>query len=211
MADSPAERAGLRRGDEALAIDGVEVDNWLEMAELIAGKPGQRVLLSILRQGETLELSITPEPVSIEGRDYGRIGLYQPALQNTTLRYGPLEAIWQAVDYNWRMTTITLRSLGRMLTARMSSEGLSGPITIARMAGGAIESGYDDFLKFLAIISISLGLINLLPIPVLDGGHLMYFFVRGDCRQSSIGKSDDPGAGCRIDADHHADGFCLLQ
>ncbi len=175
VANSPAERAGLIRGDRVLAIDGAGVENWLEMATLISDKPGQPVLLSVLRGGETLELTITPEPVSIEGRDYGRIGLYQPALENTTLRHGPLDAVWQAVDYNWRMTVVTLRSLGRMVTARMSSENLSGPITIARLAGRTIESGYDDFLKFLAIISISLGLINLLPIPVLDGGHLMYF------------------------------------
>ncbi len=175
VADSPAERSGLIRGDQILAIDGAGVGNWLEMAALISESPGQPTRLSVLREGETFELTITPEPVSIEGRNYGRIGLYQPALENTTLRYGPLDAIWQAVDYNWRMTVITLRSLGRMLTARMSSENLSGPITIARLAGRTIESGYDDFLKFLAIISISLGLINLLPIPVLDGGHLMYF------------------------------------
>ncbi len=175
VADSPAEQSGLVRGDQVIAIDGVRVGNWIEMATHISGKPGQPVLLSVLRGGETLELTITPEPVSIEGRSYGRIGLYQPALENTTLRFGPLDAIWPAVDYNWRMTIITLRSLGRMLTMQMSSDNLSGPITIARLAGRTIESGYDDFLKFLAIISISLGLINLLPIPVLDGGHLMNF------------------------------------
>ncbi len=175
VADSPAEQSGLVRGDQVIAIDGVRIENWLEMATNISGKPGQPVLLSVLRGGETLELTITPEPVLIEGKSYGRIGLYQPALENTTLRFGPLDAIWPAVDYNWRMTIITLRSLGRMLTMQMSSDNLSGPITIARLAGRTIESGYDDFLKFLAIISISLGLINLLPIPVLDGGHLMNF------------------------------------
>jgi len=175
VADSPAEQAGLIRGDQVLAIDGVAVDNWLDMATQISSMPGQSTLLSVLREGETLELTIIPESVSIEGKDYGRIGLYQPALETTTLRHGPLDAIWQAVDYNWRMTVITLRSLGRMLTAQMSAENLSGPIAIASLAGRTIESGYDDFLKFLAIISISLGLINLLPIPVLDGGHLMYF------------------------------------
>ena len=175
VADSPAEQSGLVRGDQVIAIDGVRIENWLEMATHISGKPGQPVLLSVLRGGETLELTITPEPVQIEGKSYGRIGLYQPELENTTLRFGPLDAIWPAVDYNWRMTIITLRSLGRMLTMQMSSDNLSGPITIARLAGRTIESGYDDFLKFLAIISISLGLINLLPIPVLDGGHLMNF------------------------------------
>ena len=175
VADSPAERSGLVQGDQVVAIDGAGVGNWLEMATRVSSSPGQPVRLSVLRDGETFELTITPEPVLIEGKNYGRIGLYQPALENTTLRYGPLDAIWQSVDYNWRMTIITLRSLGRMLTARMSAENLSGPITIARLAGRTIEAGYDDFLKFLAIISISLGLVNLLPIPVLDGGHLMYF------------------------------------
>ncbi len=175
VADSPAERSGLVRGDRILAIDGVGVANWLEMATRISENPGQPLRLSVLREGETLELTVIPDAVFIEGRSYGRIGLYQPALENTILRHGPLDAVWQAVDYNWRMTVITLRSLGRMLTVRMSPENLSGPVSIARMAGYTIKSGYDDFLKFLAIVSISLGLINLLPIPVLDGGHLMYF------------------------------------
>ncbi|MGI9310501.1 MAG: site-2 protease family protein, partial [bacterium] len=86
-----------------------------------------------------------------------------------------LAALPASLDYNWRMTVVTLRSLGRMLSARMSSDNLSGPITIARLAGHTAASGYDDFLKFLAIISISLGLINLMPVPLLDGGHLLYF------------------------------------
>ncbi|NNL99836.1 MAG: RIP metalloprotease RseP, partial [Gammaproteobacteria bacterium] len=111
----------------------------------------------------------------VEERVIGRIGVYMPPFENTRLRYGPLKAIGAAIDYNWRMSAITFRSIGRMLTAEMSSENLSGPITIARLAGDTVESGLVDFLKFLAIISISLGLLNLLPIPVLDGGHLMYY------------------------------------
>ena len=131
----------------------------------------------MLRNGQERDVSLTTRVITVEGKDYGQIGLYRPDLQNTTLRFGPLEAIWQSMDYNWRMTAISLRSLGRMVTARMSTENLSGPITIARLAGRTAESGYADFMKFLAIISISLGLLNLLPIPVLDGGHLMYYLV----------------------------------
>ena len=113
----------------------------------------------------------------MEGQKYGQIGLYRPQPDVVNLSYGPFAAVWASIEHNWRMTAITLRSLGRMLTSKMSSENLSGPITIARLAGHTAESGYIDFLKFLALISISLGLLNLLPIPVLDGGHLVYFAI----------------------------------
>ena len=175
--DSPAERAGLLPGDEVLAIDGNAVSSWIDMATRVSRRPGETLRLTVLRNGQERDVSLTTRVITVEGKDYGQIGLYRPDLQNTTLRFGPLEAIWQSMDYNWRMTAISLRSLGRMVTARMSTENLSGPITIARLAGRTAESGYADFMKFLAIISISLGLLNLLPIPVLDGGHLMYYLV----------------------------------
>ncbi|MCY3769785.1 MAG: RIP metalloprotease RseP [Gammaproteobacteria bacterium] len=175
--DSPAERAGLLPGDEILAIDGEAVSSWVDMANRVSRRPGETLRLAVLRNGQERDISLVTHVITVEGQDYGQIGLYRPALQNTTLRFGPLEAVWQSIDYNWRMTAISLRSLGRMVTARMSAENLSGPITIARLAGRTVESGYADFMKFLAIISISLGLLNLLPIPVLDGGHLMYYLV----------------------------------
>ena len=173
--DSPAEAAGLMPNDQILSVDGELVANWFEMASIISQKPGQTLRLAVLRDGDTFELEIVPNTVVIEDKEYGQIGLYRPQPESTKLRFGPLESIWQSLDYNWRMTIITMRSLGRMVTAQMSSENLSGPITIARIAGQTAESGFSDFMKFLAIISISLGLLNLLPIPVLDGGHLMYF------------------------------------
>lgn len=173
--NSPAEQAELMPGDMIVLIDETQINNWFDMSRYISERPGVLMVLGILREGEQLNISLTPNSVTIEDKQYGQIGLYRPQLENTKLQFGPLESIWQAIDYNWRTTIITLRSLGRMLTARMSSENLSGPITIARLAGQTVESGYSDFLKFLAIISVSLGLLNLLPIPVLDGGHLMYF------------------------------------
>ncbi len=175
--NSPAEQAGLVAEDEILAIDGVAVHDWIDMARKISKKPGETLLLTILRQQQQFDVSLVANSVTVDGKQYGRIGLYRPRLENMTLRFGPLESIWQSLDYNWRTTAITLRALGLMLTAKMSSENLSGPITIARLAGQTVKSGYADFLKFLAIISVSLGLLNLLPIPVLDGGHLMYFLI----------------------------------
>jgi regulator of sigma E protease len=175
VADMPAEKAGLKSGDIVTAIDGNGVEDWIDMARQVSERPGEPMVFTIMRGQSSFEVTIVPNTITVDGENFGQIGIYRPQLENVTLRFGPLESIWQSMDYNWRMTVITLRSLGRMLTAQMSSENLSGPITIARIAGQTAESGYSDFLKFLAIISISLGLINLLPIPVLDGGHLMYF------------------------------------
>ncbi len=177
VANSPAQQAGLVAGDEILAIDGVAVANWVDMATQISAKPSQLLTLTLLREQQQLDVPLRTNAVTFEGKQYGQIGLYRPPLENMTLRFGPLESIWQSIGYNWLSTVITLRSLGRMLTANMSSENLSGPITIARLAGHTVQSGYADFLKFLAIISVSLGLLNLLPIPILDGGHLLYFCI----------------------------------
>ena len=175
VADMPAVKAGLKPGDVVDAIDGNTVENWIDMARQVSGRPGEPMVFTILRDQSSFDVTIVPNTITVDGENFGQIGIYRPKLENVKLRFGPLESVWQSMDYNWRMTIITLRSLGRMLTAQMSSENLSGPITIARIAGKTVESGYSDFLKFLAIISISLGLLNLLPIPILDGGHLMYF------------------------------------
>jgi len=175
--NSPASEAGLLSGDRIVSIDDKPIANWFELVEEVSSRPAEVLNLIVNRNGQPMEISLTTNSISVDGKDYGQIGLYRPELQGVSLRYGPLEAIWRSLEYNWLMTVVTLRSLGRMLTAKMSSDNLSGPITIARIAGHTIEAGYADFLRFLAIISISLGLLNLLPIPVLDGGHLLYFAI----------------------------------
>lgn len=175
--NSPAAGAGLQKGDRIIAIDGEPVGDWNEMAERVSDRPGQELSLLLRRGAAEIATELTADAVTVDGKEYGRIGLYRPPLQTVRLRYGPLAAIPASLDYNWRMTTVTLRSIGRMLRAQMPADNLSGPITIARMAGYTAASGYADFLKFLAIISISLGLLNLLPIPLLDGGHLLYFAI----------------------------------
>ena len=170
----PAEKVGLKAGDLILAINGNPVKNWVDMATQVSQRPGEQMTFTVQRKNQIFDVNIIPDTVLFDEKEYGQIGVTRPELKNVMLQYGPLESVWQAIDYNWRITIVTLRSLGRMLTAQMSSDNLSGPITIARLAGRTAASGYADFLKFLAIISISLGLLNLLPIPILDGGHLMY-------------------------------------
>lgn len=177
LENSPAALAGLQPGDKIIAIDGKTVRDWNELVAQVASRPRQKLTLTLRRDLRQIETELITESILVEGTEYGRIGLYRPPLQNTMLRYSPLAAIVASLDYNWRMTVVTVYALGKMLTAQMSMENLSGPITIARLAGHTVESGYVDFLKFLAIISISLGLLNLLPIPLLDGGHLLYFAV----------------------------------
>ncbi len=175
--DAPAALAGLQPGDRIIGINGEAIAHWFEMVEAVSSRPGEELELTIVRGDTQLTQKLVTQRAEVDGEVYGRIGLYMPDPQNARLRYGPLKAVWAAVDYNWRMTAITFRSLGRMLTAEMSSDNLSGPITIARLAGDTVQSGLVDFLRFLAIISVSLGLLNLLPIPILDGGHLMYYLV----------------------------------
>ncbi len=175
--NSPAAQAGLQKGDRITAIDGRPVGHWGELVEQVSRRPGEKLSLSLRRDGGEMIAELTAGAVTVDGVEYGRIGLYRPRAENARLRYGPLAAIPASLDYTWRMTVVTVRSLGRMLSARMSSENLAGPLTIARLAGHTVEAGYADFLKFLAVISISLGLLNLLPIPLLDGGHLLYFAV----------------------------------
>ncbi len=175
--DAPAARSGLLPGDRITHVEEVTVANWISLVQAISARPGLPTEIQFLREGIPHRVSLIPSTIEVNGQTQGRIGLYMPPYENIALRYGPFRAIWEAIDYNWRMTSITLRSLGRMLTREVSSENLSGPITIARIAGATVKSGWVDFLRFLAIISISLGLLNLLPIPMLDGGHLMYYLV----------------------------------
>ena len=207
--DSPAQKSGLQDGDLVELINGEAVSDWFDMAQKISSQPGAELILAIQRNNQPMEITLTSNVIEVEGQKYGQIGVYPPKFESIKLRYGPLQSIWASVDYNWRMTIITLRSLGRMVTAQMSSENLSGPITIARLAGQTAESGYSDFLKFLAIISVSLGLLNLLPIPVLDGGHLMYFLFEAITGKEPSEKVMIWGAAIRYchDFDAHGSGF----
>ena len=178
----PAQAAGLQQGDRLLAIDGTQLDDWQALVERVRALPGKRVMLTLERSGQRLEL---PVNLAVRGEDeaatgYLGAGIAQaqwPADMLREVSYGPLAAIPEALSRTWQMSALTIDSLGKMLLGELSVKNLSGPITIAKVAGASAESGIGDFLNFLAYLSISLGVLNLLPIPVLDGGHLLFYLV----------------------------------
>ena len=188
----PAERADLRAGDRILSIDGTPVSLWSEVSQIARTSPGRMLRLDIERAGERLTISVVPDLVeNKEDPDeapIGRIGFSpkdDPALRDAmfdTISYAPAAAIAKAFVQTWETSVFTLRMMGRMLVGELSLKNLSGPITIADVAGQSVQYGMPYYIKFLALISISIGILNLLPIPVLDGGHLMYYlaeFIRG--------------------------------
>jgi regulator of sigma E protease len=182
--EGPSERAGIMAGDRVLAVDGHSVQHWFELVEKIATGEDRNLGLKIDRKGTTLEVRVLAEFQTINGKQVRRIGIYGP--RNTDfgdyvvrMRYGPGEAGIRAVETTWLMSALTVSLFGKMLTGNASREHLSGPISIARFAGQSASLGLIQFLAFLAVLSVSLGIINLLPIPVLDGGHLVYFAAEG--------------------------------
>ena len=181
LADGPAARAGLREGDRVVAIDGEPVAQWLELVERVRAAPGRELRFEVMREGARLEFAVRPETAEERGETIGRIGVgvAEPAPGGvpmfTRVSYGPLEAGVKAVAQTWDTSVLSLRMIGRMITGEVSWKNVSGPVTIADYAGQTARLGLDHYLKFVALISISLGVLNLLPIPVLDGGHLMYY------------------------------------
>ena len=178
-----ADLAGLREGDRILAIDGETIASWSQIVAIIREAPGRPIQLDADRQGRTISLSITPSETDDRGKRIGRIGIavleqnVDRAALLTLVRYGPVESIGKAVRQTWETSVFSLTMLGRMIVGEVSWKNLSGPVTIADYAGQSAKLGLAYYIKFLALISISLGVLNLLPIPLLDGGHLMYYIV----------------------------------
>ena len=180
---SVAEQAGLQAGDRILEANGATIATWDQLVQLVRGHPGRELRLTYQRGGARRELTIVPESVQQNGTASGRIGaaaqLDQQAMDKlvTTVRYGAASALGKAVQKTWDTSVFSLRMLGRMLIGQVSWKNLSGPVTIADYAGQSAQLGLVSYLNFLALISISLGVLNLLPIPLLDGGHLMYYTI----------------------------------
>ncbi len=173
QANSPAAQAGLRSGDWVRSVDGVAVDDWQSLVKQIRGRADQRVRLEIVRDGRTLEVSVTPQRESVNGESIGRIGVGAYAF--ATVRYTGLRAVGEAWRKTWDTAALSLELLWKMVVGDVSWRNLSGPVTIADYAGQTAQLGWMPYLIFLALISTSLGVLNLLPVPVLDGGHLMYY------------------------------------
>jgi regulator of sigma E protease len=185
MADSPASRAGLTAGDLVLRADDQPIGDWMDFVEFVRANPEAVVDLDIERDGRTLELQVAIGRAEANA-DVGFFGALPTALDEQSLarlraeqRYGPVAAAGIAVAKTWEMSSLTLQLFVRMLTGQVSVENISGPINIATYAGDTIRSGAVDFVRFLAIVSVSLGLINLMPIPLLDGGQIVFTAIEG--------------------------------
>ncbi|MFH1044357.1 MAG: RIP metalloprotease RseP [Pseudomonadota bacterium] len=178
-----AEQAGLQAGDHILSANGKPILSWDELVQQVRRHPARELQLTFQRGDERREVTLIPEAVQQNGSAVGRIGaaakLDQQALDKlvTVVRYGAASALAKAVEKTWDTSVFTLRVLGRMLVGQVSWKNLSGPVTIADYAGQSAQLGIVSYLGFIALISISLGVLNLLPIPLLDGGHLMYYTV----------------------------------
>jgi len=181
VADKPAQRAGIVRGDRILAIDGVPIASPADAAAATNAHPGVPIAVAIARDGRRVETTLTPEVIDQAGRKIGIAGLklkIDPdvgAQLAVTVRYGILDALAQGARKTWELSIFTVKMLGRILVGDASLRNISGPITMADYAGQSAQAGALVFIGYLALISISLGVLNLLPVPLLDGGHLLYY------------------------------------
>jgi regulator of sigma E protease len=179
----PAALAGLRSGDRITATDEQEIKDWRDWVRYLRMRPGEQVQVGILRDGEARQISLVIGNKIDDSITYGYIGAMArppegiPPELRSVLQYSPLMAIGPALKKTAQLSLLTLRMLGKMLVGEVSVKNISGPITIAQYAGQSASIGLVQFLAFIAIVSVSLGVLNLLPIPVLDGGHLMYYLI----------------------------------
>ena len=182
VAGSAAEAAGLLPGDTLLAIDGHPIGRARDLIERVRANAGQTLELEVSRNGQPQRLAIVPAAVVEEasGETIGRIGAQlRDRIAMEKISHGPLESLAVGARQTWDMSIFSLKMLGKMVTGELSVRNLSGPVTIADLAGQTVRIGWFAYVNFLALISISLGVLNLLPIPVLDGGHLVYYALAG--------------------------------
>ncbi|ROM16020.1 RIP metalloprotease RseP [Pseudomonas protegens] len=178
----PAQAAGLKTGDRLLALDGQSLNDWQQVVDWVRVHPDTKIVLHVERDGAQIDVPVTLASRGESKAPNGYLGagvkaVDWPPQMLREVSYGPLEAIGEGARRTWTMSVLTLESLKKMLFGELSVKNLSGPITIAKVAGASAQSGIADFLNFLAYLSISLGVLNLLPIPVLDGGHLLFYLI----------------------------------
>lgn len=180
--NSPAQIAGFQKGDVILSFDGVAIKDWLDILGLIKNNPGKLMPVEVKRHGQLERFTVKVGVEKRDGRDVGVLGLrsivpHWPAGWLRVQRKGPVEALQGAFKQTLELTGASFSLIGRMVMGRVSLQGISGPIGIAQGAGESARSGFSYYMFFLALISISLGVLNLLPIPLLDGGHLLFYVV----------------------------------
>lgn len=183
VSGEPAEKAGIQTGDLIISADKQPIDSWMQWVEYVRSRADQKISVVVEREGHVLSFDITPSAMETDQGTYGRIGaavmVPEGLMESLQVVYklGPIDAFKEALERTWFYSTTTIKVLGSMLIGNASVENLSGPIGIAQLAGQTADLGVVPFLKFLGLISVSLGVLNLLPIPVLDGGHLMFYAV----------------------------------
>ena len=184
-ADGAAIRQGMKQGDQILAIDGVKVKDWFDVVQIIQASPEKLLKIDVLRQNQRMQLQVMPQAQRDNmGNVSGVLGVQSipgkiniPADYKQTIQYNPAEAFGMAVDKTGQISSMILNSIVKMVRGLIGLDNLSGPITIAKVAGQSAEMGWQTFISFMALMSVSLGILNLLPIPMLDGGHLIYYFI----------------------------------
>jgi regulator of sigma E protease len=179
--DMPAVEAGIRPGDMVVSVDGVPVSQWEEMAELIKNRGGRVLTFEVQRGDQTLAMQVLPKKVpsqNIFGETVDKyvIGITASG-EYSVLRLNPLECFTEGIRQTWKIAELTVVSVGKILSGTLSAKTIGGPIMIAQLAGEHAKAGMTNFIFFIALLSVNLGILNLLPIPVLDGGHLMFFAI----------------------------------
>jgi regulator of sigma E protease len=179
---SAAEKAGFRMGDKILSVAAKPINDYREWVEVIQNNPGKALTILIERNRQVMEILATPMPHQSEGRIIGRLGM-RPLAQSAdeslvrTAHYSISGAFIRAVEKTWNTSSFLLLSIKKLIVGEISTKNLSGPVTIAKVAGSSAKGGLESFVAFLVMVSISLAIFNLLPIPVLDGGHLFYCLI----------------------------------
>ena len=183
--DGAAIRQGMQVGDRIISIDGVKMKDWFDVVQVVQASPEKLLKIDVLRQNKIVHLSVMPQGKRDQmGNVTGLLGVQSdpgkvniPAEYKQTIQYTPVEAMGKAVEKTGQISSMILNSIVKMVRGLVGLDNLSGPITIAKVAGQSAEMGWQTFISFMALMSVSLGILNLLPIPMLDGGHLIYYFI----------------------------------
>ncbi|WP_180134945.1 RIP metalloprotease RseP [Acinetobacter sp. YH12070] len=183
--DGAAIRQGMQVGDRIVSIDGVKMKGWFDVVQVVQASPEKLLKIDVLRQNKIVHLNVMPQGKRDQmGKVTGLLGVQSdpgkvniPAEYKQTIQYTPVEAMGKAVEKTGQISSMILNSIVKMVRGLVGLDNLSGPITIAKVAGQSAEMGWQTFISFMALMSVSLGILNLLPIPMLDGGHLIYYFI----------------------------------